>query len=138
MLANLLAEGFGKAEDYNCAEKMIYGANQAYDLQLDKQACKLLAGFGGGMGVEHLCGALAGAVAVLSSLYVVDNAHGSKEIKKLTADFLQRFEQEMGALNCKPLKDAHYTVFKKCSPIMATAATILDDIVQNNKQKGRA
>ncbi len=138
MLADLLAEGFGKAEDYNCAEKMIYGANQAYNLQLDKQACKLLAGFGGGMGIEHLCGALAGGVAVLSSLYVKDNAHGSKEIKKLTSDFLLRFEQEMGALNCKPLKESHYTLFKKCGPIMSTAATILDDIVQNNGQVPKA
>ena len=48
MLLALLQKGFGNDTDLNCAEKMLYGANWAYDLKLPPEALKLAAGFGGG------------------------------------------------------------------------------------------
>ena len=50
-LYEYLSSGFGKAEDLNCAEKILYGANEIYDLGIDKNDLKMAAGFGGGMGV---------------------------------------------------------------------------------------
>lgn len=52
MLLKLLQDGFGSAMDLNCAEKILYGANWAYNMKLPGEALKLAAGFGGGMGVE--------------------------------------------------------------------------------------
>ena len=54
MLHELLKNGFGKDRDFNCAEKMLYGANEAYRLGLSPEALKLAAGFGGGMAIEVL------------------------------------------------------------------------------------
>ena len=48
MLLKLLQDGFGSAMDLNCAEKILYGANWAYNMKLPCEALKLAAGFGGG------------------------------------------------------------------------------------------
>ena len=58
MLLKLLQDGFGSAMDLNCAEKILYGANWAYNMKLPGEALKLAAGFGGGMGVESSCGVI--------------------------------------------------------------------------------
>ena len=81
MLLELLEKGFGNDIDLNCAEKMLYGANWAYDLKLTPEALKLAAGFGGGMGVESICGAITGGIMVLSHLYVKQRSHESNRIK---------------------------------------------------------
>lgn len=46
MLLELLQKGYGKAMNLNCAEKILYGANWAYNMQLPPQALKIAAGFG--------------------------------------------------------------------------------------------
>ena len=35
-------------QGYNCAESLVYGANTAWNLNLDENACHLMAGLGGG------------------------------------------------------------------------------------------
>ena len=61
MLLELLQKGYGKAMNLNCAEKILYGANWAYNMQLPPQALKIAAGFGGGMGAGAACGVVTGA-----------------------------------------------------------------------------
>ena len=73
MLLELLQKGYGKAMNLNCAEKILYGANWAYNMQLPPQALKIAAGFGGGMGAGAACGVVTGACMVLSTLYVKRN-----------------------------------------------------------------
>ena len=51
-LYEYLYSGFGKAEDLNCAEKMLYGANKVYELGINRNDLKLAAGFGGGVCYE--------------------------------------------------------------------------------------
>ena len=41
MLLELLQKGYGKAMNLNCAEKFLYGANWAYNMQLPPQHLKL-------------------------------------------------------------------------------------------------
>ena len=40
-------EEYYKERDLNCAETMLYAANDVYGLELDKKALKMAAGFGG-------------------------------------------------------------------------------------------
>ena len=40
MLKDLIESGFGEKEGYNCAEKILYGANIAYSLGLPKEALR--------------------------------------------------------------------------------------------------
>lgn len=129
-LKELLEKGYGDVMDLNCAEKIVYGANWAYDLKLPWEALKLSAGFGGGMGVEGICGAATGAIMVLSHLYVKRNAHESTRIKEIEAEFLARFQEELEFTDCKNLKAKYRHGEGKCNPIIFKAAEILDALVE--------
>lgn len=135
MLSELIQQGFGKAEDYNCAEKILYGSNQAYDLGLEPKAMKVSAGFGGGMGAGLVCGALTGAIMALSVMFVKEKAHESTRIKDLTQELLNAYTKEMGEINCEPLKLRYRTPETKCNQVIITAAQILDRIVERERQK---
>lgn len=123
-------EGYGEKEDLNCAEKILYGANQAYQLNLDEQSLKMSAGFGGGMAIESICGALSASIMVLGLLFVKKNAHESVRIKTLTQELFNTYRKEMGYLDCAPLKAEHRTEELKCKNVILKAAQILDTIIQ--------
>ena len=129
MLAELLNSGYGNKEDLNCAEKILYGANEVYKLGLDKEALKMAAGFGGGMGIEDKCGAVTAAIMVLGRLFVNERAHESTKVKDLTTELFDRYREEMGDIDCKPLKETHRTEEVKCKYVIIKAAEILDSIV---------
>lgn len=129
MLAHLVREGFGEKEDLNCAEKILYGANEAYHLGLEKESLKLAAGFGGGMGIENVCGALTAGVMVLSKLFVVNRAHESSRIKDLSKEFFAAYAAAMGEIDCEDLKKNYRTEKEKCYVVILKAAEILDTIV---------
>ena len=133
MLQQLIENGFGEAEDFNCAEKILYGANLAYSLQLDPQALRLSAGFGGGMGIGSTCGALTASIMVLSVLFVEQRAHESDKIKQLSQQLLGAYQREMGNLNCGPLKAKYRTPETKCNSVIAKAAEILDRIIAEER-----
>ena len=132
MLLKLLQDGFGSAMDLNCAEKILYGANWAYDMKLPAEALKLAAGFGGGMGVESSCGVITGGVMVLSSLYVKRNGHESGRIKALENE---TFTKEMGAIDCAALKAKYRNDEIKCNLIIFKAGEILDRMVEREGLK---
>lgn len=130
MLSQLINNGYGNDQDFNCAEKILYGADQVYRMNLNKSALKMSAGFGGGMGIEITCGALTAAVMVLSNLFVKQNAHESGKIKHLTQEFFSAYRREMGSIDCAPLKFNHRTEEFKCHNVIVKAAEILDQIVE--------
>lgn len=135
MLLELLKKGFGNDIDLNCSEKLLYGANWAYDLKLSPESLKLSAGFGGGMGVESVCGVVTGAIMVLSHLYVKQNAHESNRIKDLENEFIDAIKSELGFIDCKTLKAEYRNDEIKCSLIIFKAAEILDRIVARENAK---
>ena len=90
-------------QDKSCAEAILLAANEAYHLGMTEEATKLFAGFRTGMGMGGTCGALSGAIGVLSSKY------GTREdLKKICADFVAAFEQKLalGTTECAPLANA--------------------------------
>ncbi len=129
MLAELIKNGFGDNEDLNCAEKILWGANIAYDLNLDKEALKLASGFGGGMAIEDKCGALTACIMVLGKLFVKERAHESNKIKELTIELFDEYNREMLHIDCEPLKEMYRTEELKCRNVILKAAEILDIIV---------
>ncbi len=136
-LYELLYNGFGIDEDYNCAEKILYGANNTYKLELSKSALKLSAGFGGGMGIESICGAITGAIMVLSNLLVVDIAHENDLIKETTSSYIENVISKLASSNCKILKDKYRTDDKKCMHIILVCAQLLDEVYIDNFKNRR-
>ncbi|MFA5354819.1 MAG: hypothetical protein WC291_11370, partial [Thermodesulfovibrionales bacterium] len=51
-------------------------------------------------------------------------------VKELSREFFISFQNEMGEMNCKPLKDRYFTKELKCKNIILKAAECLDGIVQ--------
>ena len=124
-----------KTYDLNCAETMLYAVNEEYNLNLSVDTYKSVAAFGGGMGIEGVCGALTGALAALGILYTDEKAHQSPLVKELTIEFINKFEQELNSSNCRELKKNYRNDEIRCKVIVEKTAEILEDIIKKNKFK---
>lgn len=112
-------------EGYNCSETLILAGNDAYNLGLDANASKLMAGFGGGCGCGHLCGALAGALGVISMLTVTDRAHNTEGFGPIRADFMKLYEEKLGSVMCNDLKAKYRTEENGCLKTCELTAELL-------------
>lgn len=128
-VTDLIESGYGKEEKMHCAEQILSAGNKVHNLGLEEADITLASGFGVGMRVESVCGALTGAVMVLGKLVVEKNAHYSPKIKDLTEKFLQEYESEMGSIYCCVLKKTKRTKDKSCDPIIYKAAKVLEEII---------
>jgi len=135
-LSALVEGGYGEANDLNCAETILWGANQVYDLGLEPRVLRLASGFGGGMGIEATCGALTGALMVLGLLFTRERGHQSPRVKELCVEFLEAYRCEMGSIDCRPLKDAHRTEELKCRPVVHKAALLLERLIARELRSG--
>lgn len=135
MLADLIRKGYGNKEGLNCSEKILYGANEVYNLGLDKQALKLASGFGGGMGIEDACGAITGSIMVIGCLFADKNNSKENKTRELAKEFFVRYEDQMGYIDCKPLKEEYSIEGKKCEDLIIKAAEMLDDIIERENIK---
>ncbi|WHH56978.1 C-GCAxxG-C-C family (seleno)protein [Petroclostridium sp. X23] len=129
MLKEKAVKYYSKEYDLNCAETMIYAANEEYQMNLSKETFKTMAAFGGGMAIEDVCGAVTGAIAVLGILFTVDRAHESDRMKLLTSEFINKFDKALSTINCKKLKDMYKNDDVRCIKMIEAAADILDEIV---------
>lgn len=133
-LSGLVQAGYAEKHDLNCAETILWGANEAYHLGLDRAALRLAAGFGGGMGVKATCGALTGAVMVLGRLFTRDRGHTSPRVKELCAQLLEAYRSEMGSIDCAPLRDRYHTEELKCRAVVLRAAQMLERLIEAQAQ----
>jgi len=133
MLLDAVKKYYDASYDLNCAETILYAANETYGLNLDKKALKMMAAFGGGMAIEEICGALTGALAVLGILFVKDKAHESDRIKELTREFFEKFRYRLSTDNCKKLKELYRNEEERCSHIVYAAAEILHEMIKEQK-----
>ncbi len=120
-------------EDLNCAESLLYAANDEFSLGLDAKGLRTMAGFGGGMGVETTCGALAGAVAAISVRFTKTRAHENPEVKEICKAFLDGFVERHGTMDCLPLKELYRDSDERfrCMPVVEMAAEELEKIMKS-------
>jgi len=116
----------------NCAESMLYGANETYGFGLDHKALNTMACFGGGMGIESVCGALTGALAALGVMLTRDNTLSSDKRKTIVIDFYKTFEQRLGSDNCKQIKKELRDDTLGCLPVVRLSAQILEEIIKKH------
>jgi C_GCAxxG_C_C family probable redox protein len=133
MLKEKLKKYYDEKYDLNCAETILYAANDEYGLEIDKTGLKTMAAFGGGMGIEGLCGAITGSLAVLGIVFVKERAHESTKIKELSKKFIGDFKEKLGTDNCRELKAQYRNDEERCWRMIETAGEILDDIIKSEK-----
>jgi len=129
MLMDKINKYYTKEYDLNCAEVMIYAANDEYNMNLKSETLKTMSSFGGGMGIESVCGAVTGSLAVIGILFTKERAHESERVKNLCKEFFQKFEAKLGTNNCTKLKAEYRKEDIGCRVMIETAAEILDEIV---------
>ncbi len=134
-LKELIEQDFYQKNDLNCAEAVLYGVNQVYHLGLSKDCLRLSAAFGGGMGMESVCGVLTASLMVLGYLFVKEHAHQSPEIKEISKKLFQAYTEKMGSYICTPLKEKYRTKEKKCYEVILKGAEILDEIIEEEMRK---
>ena len=120
--------------DLNCAETILTAANEEYNLNLDKNAIKLMAAFGGGLGVGRTCGVVTAGAAVLSSLFVKDRGHESTLIKEIMKEFVEKFEEKLETDQCIALKETVQDHPMKCKKIILDGAEVLESVIESRKE----
>lgn len=130
MLRDTVKKYYSEKYNLNCSETMMYAANEEYNMELDKKTLKTMAAFGGGMGIESVCGVISGSLAVLGILFTKERSHESERIKLLGQEFFKRFEEKLGTITCKPLKEKYRNDEIRCSIIVDAAADVLDEMVK--------
>ncbi|MBN2685757.1 MAG: C-GCAxxG-C-C family protein [Pontiellaceae bacterium] len=135
-MEKLIEEGFFDGKDLNCAETMLYAANQVHGWNLPHDALLLSAGFGGGVGgQELLCGALVGGVMALSRIFVRERGHESDLIKTVVQDYFSLFKKEMGHIDCAPLKGSHRIERAGCRNVILASARCIDQLVKKYRSE---
>ncbi len=132
-LYEYLYSGFGKAEDLNCAEKMLYGANDMYNLGINRDDLKLAAGFGGGMAVGITCGILTGGIMALSKAFIKEKGHEGTLLKEIEAEFINTFYDKMNAIDCTTLVEKYRDPENGCRYLILEAAKIFDYLMEKYK-----
>ncbi|SHJ30918.1 C_GCAxxG_C_C family probable redox protein [Clostridium amylolyticum] len=135
MLKEYALKYYDKNYDLNCAETIMYAANEAYNLNLPKEVFKTMSAFGGGLAVEEVCGAITGAAAVLGIMFTEERAHESAKIKELTKELMERFKKELNMNNCAELKAQYKKDDEvRCGKMIETSADILEDIINRERK----
>ena len=114
---------------FNCAETMVYSANEYYQLELSEDALKMAAGFGGGMFEKHLCGIVSGAICVLGIMFKNKTLNDSNLLEITVNEFKEEFRKKYDKLECNYLLDNYYSEEQGCNDMIVNAAEMLEFII---------
>lgn len=117
----------------NCAEVVMLAANEKYNMNLDERFLKAVFPFGGGMQFGKSCGALCGAVACIGIMFAEDQPTQNRKVKKLTKEYVQKFESCFGFTDCVYLKANSDNSQNPCLHIKLQSADLLDQLIQEKK-----
>jgi C_GCAxxG_C_C family probable redox protein len=131
-ITETIENDYMKNEGLNCAETILRVSNRDLGLGLDKEALLLASGFGGGMGVGSVCGALTGSIMVLGRLYVKERAKESGRIKELETKLIEAFEKEFGTLLCASIKNRYFHPEHKCKAVVVKTSALLEDLLKSS------
>jgi len=146
-------DGMGKASSavecfkngFNCAQAVL--ASYCEEMGLDKETgLKLACPFGAGISrTDNTCGAVIGAIMVIGlkyGKYLPDDNEAKEKTYKLTQDFISKFKEMYGTVQCSELikfnlskeKDyiaaKEYRVFETLCPCyVEDAVKILEDML---------
>jgi C_GCAxxG_C_C family probable redox protein len=133
--ADLVRDDYMLRNDYNCSETMLVAANEAYGLGLDERALHVASPFGGGMGRERACGALTGALMALGAMRSRDWSHRDDRLGELRDEFVRRFEERFGSLDCAEIKKTHRSETRGCQAVVEIAAGLLQEILDEDSPR---
>lgn len=124
-------------EGYSCSESVVKSAiDKGY---VPKELLSAATPFSGGMGVRCLCGAVAGAMLVIGSIYGKNDNQDGMQARALAKAYNEKFSQKYKVNCCKVLsagfKDFHSTERKHhCCSMVNDSCEILESLLKEAKQ----
>ena len=125
-------EKYYKETNYNCAEAVFSAAAEAWNMDISDDVIRTMGCFGGGMGCQKTCGALAGAVAALGILTIKTKQKESQNSRKLIGEFLLEFEGKFNSVNCIELKPKFAVPSIGCKQFVGDVAELLEEFIKKN------
>ena len=138
-------------EGYNCAQAVAVAFTDLTGMD-KKEAAKLAAPFGGGMGrMREVCGAVSGMFMVLGALYGYDNSDADdkkKALYKQVQELAEQFRAENGSIICRDIlknppsdpnpspRTAEYYAKRPCAKMVMTAARLMDAFIAQHPLEG--
>ena len=138
-------------EGYNCAQAVAVAFTDVTGMD-KKEAARLAAPFGGGMGrMREVCGAVSGMFMVLGALYGYDNSDADgkkKELYQQVQALAEQFRAENGSIICRELlknppsdpnpspRTAEYYAKRPCAKMVMTAARLMDEFIAQHPLEG--
>ena len=138
-------------EGYNCAQAVAVAFTDLTGMD-KKEAAKLAAPFGGGMGrMREVCGAVSGMFMVLGALYGYDNSDADdkkKALYKQVQELAEQFRAENGSIICREIlknppsdpnpspRTAEYYAKRPCAKMVMTAARLMDAFIAQHPLEG--
>ncbi len=128
---------------YNCAQAVTVAFCDVTGLTPEFSA-QLVSGFGGGFGrIREVCGAVSGAVAVVSYLYGYNSPNPEKQLAlyAIVQHIMHSFEQKAGSYICREIlgnppsdpaptpRTAEYYAKRPCARLVMLAASILEEYI---------
>ena len=113
----------------NCAEAILYAANEHYNLELTENGLRMAAGFGGGMFEKHLCGIVSGSICVLGIIFKGKTLHNNNLLEIVVNEFKTTFREKYDNIECNYLLDNYYSEENGCNEMIYNSAEILKNII---------
>lgn len=126
----LAAQAYGKG--FTCSQAVFCA--YAKDMGIDETtACRIMEGFGGGLGgMQEVCGALAAASAIIS-FYSSDGTPGTGAKRQQTYDKVCRaaelFQKEYGGVTCREVLHGESPKAFQCGMKVKDTVLIIDQVL---------
>ena len=121
--------GMNCSQSVVCAYCDLLGADE-------KTAYKLAEGFGAGMGIQSVCGALTGLIMLLG----MQNSNGTPEFStkastyKLAKEASKKFEDKIGSIMCSEIKGINTgRILRSCNECIEEACKIAEEYLMKEK-----
>lgn len=95
-----------------------------------------MAGFGSGLYIGNVCGALCACNAALSCLLVEDKAHLCEPLRSSQAALVRNFKKHVGDTQCAKCKMLHHSKEERCLKTVTLAAQVMEQTVAELQEKG--
>lgn len=132
----LAGQAYGKG--FTCSQAIFCA--YAKDIGISETtACRMMEGFGGGIGgLQEVCGALAAATAIISfysSDGTPDTGVKRKQIYHKVCRAAELFQKEYGGITCREILHGESPKAFQCGMKVKDAVLIINQILKENVQK---
>ena len=121
---------------YNCAQAVACSFCQEFGIK-EEEMFRIAEGFGLGMGMMEMCGALSGMMMIIG----LQNSAGPDGEKLIKADtyrkvkeYVKKFQEQNGAYLCRELKGVETgKVLRSCPDCIRDAVALTEEYLENQK-----